>query len=263
MTLIDDALDEFLKTPADLIADNDLFKYDLVDVTRQFLQNKIELIYPRIKKAFDSKDLDELKRIQIIFESILIDLDDILQTNENFLLGKWLESARLLATNQIEEQLYEYNARNQITTWGPKGEIVDYANKQWAGLVRDYCLPRWRLLFQELEQNIVRNKEKFNDSKCQEKIFKQIEEPFTVARNVYRIEAEGNTWNISRDIFRKWRGNNAFISMERTLTNWVVSEIFCICAIWDIICFCAIVFLWRMISNSIKYRKRKAYTAIV
>ena len=33
-----------------------------------------------------------------------------------------------------EKQLYEYNARNQITLWGPHGEIVDYANKQWAGM---------------------------------------------------------------------------------------------------------------------------------
>ena len=33
-----------------------------------------------------------------------------------------------------EKQLYEYNARNQITLWGPRGEIVDYANKQWAGM---------------------------------------------------------------------------------------------------------------------------------
>ena len=29
--------------------------------------------------------------------------------------------------------MFEYNARNQITLWGPNGEIVDYANKQWAG----------------------------------------------------------------------------------------------------------------------------------
>ena len=33
-----------------------------------------------------------------------------------------------------EKQLYEYNARNQITLWGPRGEIIDYANKQWAGM---------------------------------------------------------------------------------------------------------------------------------
>lgn len=32
-----------------------------------------------------------------------------------------------------DEQLFEYNARNQITLWGPNGEIVDYANKQWSG----------------------------------------------------------------------------------------------------------------------------------
>lgn len=261
--MIDDALDEFLKAPVDLLADNDLFKYDLVDVTRQFLQNKIELIYPSIKRAFDSEDLVELKRVQIVFESILIDLDDILQTNGHFLLGKWLESAKLFAKNQVEERLYEFNARNQITTWGPKGEIVDYANKQWSGLVRDYCLPRWKILFHELEQNIEKNNGKFNDNKCQQKIFKQIEEPFTVARKVYKIKAEGNTLNISRDIFRKWRDHNAFISMEKTLAGWVVSEIFCLCAVWDILCFCAVVFLWRMIFKSIKYRKRKAYTAIV
>lgn len=261
--MIDDALDEFLKTPGDLIADNDLFKYDLVDVTRQFLQNKIELIYPQIKTAFDSMNLYELKRLQIIFESILIDLNDILQTNENFLLGKWLERAKSLATNPIEKQLYEYNARNQITTWGPKGEIVDYASKQWAGQVRDYFLPRWRVFFYELEQNIVRNNGKFNDSKCQQKIFEQIEEPFTVGRKVYRIEAEGCTLNISRDIFRKWQNKNGFVFKGKTLSGWMILDIFCFCAIWDIFCFCAIVFLWRMISKSIKYRKRKAYTTIV
>ena len=35
-----------------------------------------------------------------------------------------------------EKLLYEYNARNQITLWGPDGQIVDYANKQWAGKVQ-------------------------------------------------------------------------------------------------------------------------------
>ena len=37
-----------------------------------------------------------------------------------------------------EKQMYEYNARNQITLWGPRGEIVDYANKQWAGMFISY-----------------------------------------------------------------------------------------------------------------------------
>jgi len=32
-----------------------------------------------------------------------------------------------------EVKLLRYNALNQITLWGPIGEIVDYAAKQWAG----------------------------------------------------------------------------------------------------------------------------------
>lgn len=205
MTLFDDVLDEFLKTPVDLIMDNELFKHDLVDISRQFIQNKIEMLYLRIKMAFAAKDLKELKNVQSIFEAMLNDLDDVLQTNEQFLLGKWLSSAKAMASNQLEQQLYEYNARNQITVWGPNGEIVDYAHKQWAGIVRDYCLPRWQLLFQELELSIEKKKGKFSDGKCRRKIFKQIEEPFTVANKEYNDEAVGDVIEISRRIFKEWK----------------------------------------------------------
>lgn len=29
--------------------------------------------------------------------------------------------------------MYIINAKNQVTLWGPNGEIKDYANKQWSG----------------------------------------------------------------------------------------------------------------------------------
>lgn len=196
---------QFLKTPENVIIDNELFKHDLVDLTRQFIQNKIDLIYPQIKSAFVAKDIDQLKKVQQNFESLLTDLDDLLQTNDQFLLGKWLTSAKGLATNQLEEQMYEYNARNQITTWGPNGEIVDYAHKQWAGIVRDYCLPRWQLLFSELKNSIENNNGKFSDSKCRQKIYKQVEEPFTVANKLYNDEADGDAIDLSRKIFEKYK----------------------------------------------------------
>ena len=62
----------------------------------------------------------------LVFLDILEDLDRILATNRNFLLGPWLESAKNLATNNREKKLYEFNARNQITLWGPYGQILDY-----------------------------------------------------------------------------------------------------------------------------------------
>ena len=63
----------------------------------------------------------------LVFIDLLKDMEEILSTNKNFLLGPWLESAKALATNDEEKKIYEFNARNQITLWGPNGEILDYA----------------------------------------------------------------------------------------------------------------------------------------
>ena len=72
------------------------------------------------------KSLQALHENALVFLDILQDLDRILATNKNFLLGPWLESAKALATNSRERKLYEFNARNQITLWGPDGQILDY-----------------------------------------------------------------------------------------------------------------------------------------
>ena len=36
-----------------------------------------------------------------------------------------------------------FNAKNQITLWGPHGEINDYSTRQWNGVVGDYQYVRW------------------------------------------------------------------------------------------------------------------------
>ena len=67
----------------------------------------------------------------LVFIDLLKDIEEILSTNKNFLLGPWLESAKALATNDEEKKIYEFNARNQITLWGPNGEILDYAGNYY------------------------------------------------------------------------------------------------------------------------------------
>ena len=54
---------------------------------------------------------------------LLVSVDKLLATDEHFLLGIWLESARNVATGEREQRLYEYNARNQLTLWGPDGNV--------------------------------------------------------------------------------------------------------------------------------------------
>jgi alpha-N-acetylglucosaminidase len=36
-----------------------------------------------------------------------------------------------------------FNAKNQVTLWGPSGQINDYAAKHWSGLVKSYYGQRW------------------------------------------------------------------------------------------------------------------------
>ena len=79
------------------------------------------------------KSLLVLHENALVFLDILEDLDRILATNENFLLGPWLQSAKDLATSDSERKLYEFNARNQITLWGPDGQIMDYGGWREGG----------------------------------------------------------------------------------------------------------------------------------
>lgn len=50
-------------------------------------------------------------------------LDQLLASDSHFLLGKWIADAKRLAKNPSDKKLFEYNARNQITIWGPNGEV--------------------------------------------------------------------------------------------------------------------------------------------
>lgn len=117
-------------------------------------------------------------------------MERILASNENFLLGAWLKDAKSLGTNEKEILNYEYNAKNQITLWGPNGEIIDYANKQWSGVVEDYFKPRWKLFLETLYTSLKEGI-KFNQTDCNLRMFNQVEQPFTLSNKTYSSESMG------------------------------------------------------------------------
>ena len=55
--------------------------------------------------------------------ALLDNMERLLATDGHFLLGKWLEAAKAQGKTAKETRLYEYNARNQITLWGPTGQV--------------------------------------------------------------------------------------------------------------------------------------------
>lgn len=127
------------------------YRYDVVDITRQAVNNlfsdvqvMLGLAYQKWQFRNENSTIEFMHIVDVMYEMIA-DLDQLLASNENFLLGRWIENARNSATPEASD-LYEFNARNQVTMWGYHQNIEDYASKQWAGLVGDYYMKRWKLL---------------------------------------------------------------------------------------------------------------------
>ena len=140
---------------------------------------------------------------------MLGDLDAILATNKHFLLGVWLEDAKSIANRNKsvisgEPSIYEFNARNQITLWGPNGEILDYAAKQWSGVVRDYYLPRWHLFYNKLMECVKYNTT-FDYVQYKNDFLENIGKPFTMDRSLYPTHPIGDSIFVAKKLYRKWR----------------------------------------------------------
>ena len=149
-----------------LAEQNGPLMYDLVDIGRQaatmfftdvhrMLTNVGVLGFPqhtppRSKATASFADLSQLMK------RIILSIDDLLATNPNYLLGKWIQDALDLA-NSSSTSLFMYNAKNQVTLWGPTGQINDYAAKGWAGLYGTYYYGRWALLLDMMESQQDKN----------------------------------------------------------------------------------------------------------
>ncbi|XP_015185471.1 PREDICTED: alpha-N-acetylglucosaminidase [Polistes dominula] len=182
-----------------------LYKHDVVDITRQTLQLLIDLSYLEVLDSYNKKDLYALRSWSSNIIAYFNDLEMILASSKDFLLGNWLKAAKSMADNNDlnEMKLYEYNARNQITLWGPNGEIRDYANKQWSGVIVDYFQPRWKIFLDALQDTISKNI-KYNITEINERIFREVEEPFTRSNKIYSTEPKGDPIEIAMNILSNW-----------------------------------------------------------
>ena len=71
-----------------------IFRFDLVDITRQFIVNVAPKFYYAAIESYQEKNLENLRKNSNKFLMMLEDLERILATNKNFLLGVWLQQAK-------------------------------------------------------------------------------------------------------------------------------------------------------------------------
>lgn len=130
------------------------YQYDLVNITRQVLDNRGHALLPQIKAAYEAKDQPRFDLLSHEWLHLMQAEDTLLATNRWFLLGPWLEAPKSWARNKAEEKALEYDAHSILTTWGNRSEgssLNGYANKDWSGLVGTLYYDCWHRYFDSLD----------------------------------------------------------------------------------------------------------------
>ncbi|MFI7068003.1 alpha-N-acetylglucosaminidase TIM-barrel domain-containing protein [Kribbella sp. NPDC050124] len=77
------------------------------------------------------------------FLSLFPALDALLATHPDFRLTTWESKAVRWAESVEDRALFERNAHQILTTWGPTPHLNDYAARHYSGLLTPYYLSRW------------------------------------------------------------------------------------------------------------------------
>lgn len=186
---------------ADKYKGNNNFEYDLVDIVRQSLSDRGRIVYNQTIADFKSFDKKSFAAHSQEFLNILLAQDRLLGTRSEFRVGRWIEQARNLGTTPEEKDLYEWNARVQITTWGNRvcandGGLRDYAHKEWNGILKDFYYKRWAAYWQTLQDVL--------DGKPMVELdYYAMEEPWTLAHNPYVSQPEGDCVSVAKEVFNE------------------------------------------------------------
>ena len=186
---------------ADAFKGNNNFEYDLIDLVRQAVAEKGRLVYPIMIDAYKAGEKELFAAASQRFLELILLQDKLLASRPEFKVGTWIEKARNLGTTPEEKDLYEWNARVQVTTWGnrvaaDKGGLRDYAHKEWNGLLRDFYYNRWKVW-------IDCQKAQLDGAPVKAIDFYAIEEPWTKQTNPYSSQAEGDVIAVAKEVYAK------------------------------------------------------------
>jgi len=191
-----------------MTASNDLknsegYQFDLVDLTRQVMANYASTMQQQFAQDYKDKDLAAFQKHSDAFITLIEDMDKLLATQEDFLLGRWLNSAKSWGTTESEKKLYEKNARNLITLWGDEdSKLREYANRQWAGLLNGYYKKRWQQYFSYVSSQMKQGQE--IDQKTFDEEIKKWEWQWVNSNESYPDTTAGNAVIVANQMYSKY-----------------------------------------------------------
>ncbi|OON81639.1 alpha-N-acetylglucosaminidase [Streptomyces tsukubensis] len=139
------------------------YRRDLLDVARQALSNRSRVMLPALRDAYETRDRTRFGELTKRWLTLMELLDQLVATDRDHLLGRWVADARAWGADAGERDQLEYDALSLLTVWGARkgadAGLRDYANREWAGLVGGLYVLRWRTWFDELATALKEGRE--------------------------------------------------------------------------------------------------------
>ncbi len=129
------------------------YRYDVAVLLSQWLGNHFMEVRDAYAEAYRKGDRKGMTHYRAMAQELIRSANDLLVGIDPCSLDSWLAAARRWGTSEKEQDYYETQARTLPTIWG--GPVLnDYGNRMWGGLLDQYYLRRWNLLFDALDQSV-------------------------------------------------------------------------------------------------------------
>lgn len=178
------------------------FRHDLVFIARQALNEQASALHRKALAAYNARDAAAHRKAVAEFMQLLGDLDELLGTDPNFLLGSWLEDAKRWGRTDEEKAILEWNARRILTWWGPAAAIRDYSRREWSGMISSFYAKRWEIFFNHRQEALDEGKV-FDQTACGEEILR-FEDEWASRRDTYPSKPAGNCVEVAQRLFNKY-----------------------------------------------------------
>ncbi|CAF4022377.1 unnamed protein product, partial [Rotaria sordida] len=173
---------------------SDLFRYDLVDITKEILQYKFVNVYIQFMSAYNQSDLYGVSTQAAILVDILTDIELVLASDRRFLLGNWIQDALQFAQN--EENIHFYNL------------LLNF----------NYYAQRWNVFFDVVIKSLIEG-HSIDSNLLNKRLFLEAELPFFMLDiKKYPTNTQGDSIMIVRQLFNKYHSslNDFFLKVKTT-----------------------------------------------
>ena len=153
----------------DKYSDNECYIYDLVDMMRTYLSN-VETDYLATMKNYanlapsSTEAREKYALVQEKYMEVMLLVDELSSYVKDELLGTWIGRVDVWAEDERTGKYDDYtidtmkfNAKCLISAWCSYS-LIDYANRQYSGLITDYYYASWEDFFENVNKRVEAGK---------------------------------------------------------------------------------------------------------